>query len=80
MQKYTSYLPDGRFVRNVDRGLMNTIAMVVNMNVIVKKEYYVYSIYLSSIDVNTYVDRFGKTIFLTREEAEKKMEEMKAND
>jgi len=45
-----------------------------------KKEYYVYSIYLSSIDVNTYVDRFGKTIFLTREEAEKKMEEMKAND
>lgn len=45
-----------------------------------KKEYYVRPTYLSSIDVNTYVDRFGKTIFLTREEAEKKLEEMKAND
>lgn len=33
--------------------------------------------YLSSIDVNTYANRFGKTIFLTREEAEKKLEEMK---
>lgn len=45
-----------------------------------KKEYYVCPTYLSSIDVNTYANRFGKTIFLTREEAEKKMEEMKAND
>lgn len=42
-----------------------------------KKEYYVRPTYLSSIDVNTYVDRFGKTIFLTREEAEKKLEELK---
>lgn len=42
-----------------------------------KKEYYVYPTYLSSITVSTYVDRFGKTIFLTREEAEKKLEEMK---
>lgn len=42
-----------------------------------KKEYYVYPTYLSSINVNTYVDRFGKTVFLTREEAEKKLEEMK---
>lgn len=42
-----------------------------------KKEYYVYPTYLSSIDVNTYANRFGKTIFLTREEAEKKLEEMK---
>jgi hypothetical protein len=45
-----------------------------------KKEYYVYPTYLSSITVRTYVDRFGKTIFLTREEAKKKLEEMKAND
>lgn len=42
-----------------------------------KKEYYVYPTYLSSITVSTYVDRFGKTVFLTREEAEKKLEEMK---
>ena len=41
-----------------------------------KKEYYVYSIYLSSITVGTYVDRFGKTVFLTREKAEKKLEEI----
>lgn len=41
-----------------------------------KKEYYVYPTYLSSITVSTYVDRFGKTIFLTREEAEKKLEEI----
>ena len=42
-----------------------------------KKEYYVCPTYLSSINVNTYANRFGKTIFLTREEAEKKLEEMK---
>lgn len=42
-----------------------------------KKEYYVYSTYLSFIDVTTYVNQFGKTVFLTREEAEKKLEEMK---
>lgn len=41
-----------------------------------KKEYYVRPTYLSSIDVNTYANRFDKTIFLTREEAEKKLEEM----
>lgn len=41
-----------------------------------KKEYYVYSTYLSFIDVTTYVNQFGKTVFLTREEAEKKLEEM----
>jgi hypothetical protein len=45
-----------------------------------KKEYYVCPTYLSSINVNTYVNRFGKTVFLTREEAEKKLEEMKNND
>ena len=42
-----------------------------------KKEYYVYPTYLSSITVSTYVERFGKTVFLTREEAEKKLEDMK---
>lgn len=42
-----------------------------------KKEYYVYSTYLSSINADTYANQFGKTVFLTREEAEKKLEEMK---
>lgn len=42
-----------------------------------KKEHYVRSTYLSSINANTYANQFGKTIFLTREEAEKKLEEMK---
>lgn len=42
-----------------------------------KKEYYVYPTYLSCITVSTYVDRFGKTVFLTREEAENKLEELK---
>ena len=42
-----------------------------------KKEYYVYPTCLSSINVSFYANQFGKTIFLTREEAEKKLEEMK---
>ena len=42
-----------------------------------KKEYYVCPTYLSSINVDTYANQFGKTIFLTHEEAEKKLEEMK---
>ena len=42
-----------------------------------KKEYYVHSTYLSLIDVNTYINQFGKTVFLTHEEAEKKLKEMK---
>lgn len=42
-----------------------------------KKEHYVRPTYLSSINVSTYANRFGKTIFLTREEAENKLEEMK---
>lgn len=42
-----------------------------------KKEYYVCPTYLSSINVSVYANQFGKTIFLTREEAEKKLEEMK---
>lgn len=42
-----------------------------------KKEYYVYPTYLSLIDITTYANQFGKTIFLTYEEAKKKLEEMK---
>lgn len=42
-----------------------------------KKEYYVRPIYLSSINVSTYANQFGKTIFFTSEEAKKKLEEMK---
>ena len=42
-----------------------------------KKEYYVYPTYLSSINADTYANQFGKTVFLTREEAEKKLEGMK---
>lgn len=41
-----------------------------------KKEYYVYPTCLSSINVSFYANQFGKTIFLTRKEAEKKLEEM----
>lgn len=42
-----------------------------------KKEYYVYPTCLSSINVSFYANQFGKTIFLTREEAEKKLEEFR---
>lgn len=42
-----------------------------------KKEYYVYPTCLSSINVSFYANQFGKTVFLTREEYEKKLEEMK---
>ena len=42
-----------------------------------KKEYYVRQTCLSSINVSFYANQFGKTVFLTREEAEKKLEEMK---
>lgn len=45
-----------------------------------EKEYYIYPTYLSFIDVTTYVNKFGKTVFLAGEEAEKKLEEMKKND
>lgn len=41
-----------------------------------KKKYYVKEINFTSIMKNS----IGKSIFLTREEAEKKLEEMKAND
>ena len=41
-----------------------------------KKEYYVRPTCLSSINVSFYANQFGKTVFLTREEAEKKLEEI----
>ena len=44
-----------------------------------EKEYYVCPSYLSSIDVSSYANQFDKTIFLTREKAEKKLKEMKKN-
>ena len=42
-----------------------------------KKEYYVRPTCISSINVSFYANQFGKTVFLTHEEAEKKLEEMK---
>lgn len=42
-----------------------------------KKEYYVRPTCISSINVSFYANQFGKTVFLNREEAEKKLEEMK---
>ena len=42
-----------------------------------KKEYYVYPTYLSSINADNYANQFGKTVFLTREEAVNKLEELK---
>ena len=38
-----------------------------------EKEYYVCPAYLSSIDVSTYANQFGKTVFLTHEEAAEKL-------
>lgn len=45
-----------------------------------KKEYYVRPTCISSINVSFYANQFGKTVFLTREEAEKKLEDMKKNE
>lgn len=42
-----------------------------------EKEYYVCPTYLSTINVSAYANRFGRTVFLTREEAEKKLEELR---
>lgn len=42
-----------------------------------KKEYYIAEVGFQYISTGNYYDRLGKTIFLTREEAEKKLEEMK---
>lgn len=45
-----------------------------------KKEYYITEVGFQYISTGNYYDRLGKTIFLTREEAEKKLEEMKKNE
>jgi hypothetical protein len=42
-----------------------------------KKEYYITEVGFQYISTGNYYDRLGKTIFLTREEAEKKLEEIK---
>lgn len=44
-----------------------------------KKEYYITQLYLMYLSIETYTKQLGKTIFLTREEAEKKLKEMKNN-
>lgn len=44
-----------------------------------KKEYYIAEIDLQYIPIGNYYDRLGKNVFLTREEAEKKLEEMNKN-
>ena len=44
-----------------------------------KKEYYITQLYLMYLSIETYTKQLGKTIFLTREDAEKKLEEMKNN-
>lgn len=44
-----------------------------------RKEYYIAEIDLQYISIGNYYDRLGKFLFLTREEAEKKLEEMKKN-
>lgn len=41
-----------------------------------KKEYYIAEVGFQYISTGNYYDRLGKTIFLTREEAEKKLEEI----
>ena len=41
-----------------------------------RKEYYIAEVGFRYISTGNYYDRLGKTIFLTREEAEKKLEEM----
>lgn len=45
-----------------------------------RKEYYIAEVGLQYIQIVNYYDRLGKFLFLTREEAEKKLEEMKKND
>ncbi len=44
-----------------------------------RKEYYIAKIDLQYISIGSYYDRLNKTVFLTREEAEKKLKEMKKN-
>lgn len=43
----------------------------------IRKEYYIAEVDLQYIPIKSYYNCLGKTIFLTREEAEKKLKEMK---
>lgn len=45
-----------------------------------RKEYYIAEVDLQYISIGNYYDRLGKFLFITREEAEKKLEEMKKNE
>lgn len=45
-----------------------------------RKEYYIAKVDLQYILIGKYYDRLGKFLFFTREEAEKKLEEMKNDD
>lgn len=45
-----------------------------------RKEYYISKVDFQYIPIGSYYNCLGKTLFLTREEAEKKLEEMKKND
>lgn len=42
-----------------------------------REEYYIAEVDLRYIQIGNYYDRLGKTVFLTHEEAENKLEEMK---
>lgn len=44
-----------------------------------REEYYIVEVDLRYIRIGNYYDRLGKFLFFTREEAEKKLEEMKKN-
>lgn len=45
----------------------------------IRKEYYITEVDLQYIPIKSYYNCLGETIFLTRKEAEKKLEEMKKN-
>ena len=45
-----------------------------------RKEYYIDEVGLQYIPIISYYNRLGKSLFFTREETEKKLEEMKKND
>ena len=46
----------------------------------IRKEYYIVEVDFQYIPIKSYYNCLGEFLFLTREEAEKKLEEMKAND
>lgn len=46
----------------------------------IRKEYYIAEVELQCIPIKSYYNCLGEFLFFTREAAEKKLEEMKAND